>query len=136
MTESAVLPVMKHVKSKLAPDDLGSRLVEEMKSTIWADLEQRYSDEVSKLLSICSFLDLRFKDQHLEDKEIVASITEECIKYFESVHPTETAQSQSAEDGALSDSPPAKRLRGLAAVLKQIPDNDGSTLSSRTPTPR
>jgi len=66
----------------------------------------------------------------------VASITEECIKYFESVHPTETTQSQSAEDGALSDPPPAKRLRGLAAVLKQIQDNDGSTLSSSTPTPR
>jgi len=40
VTASAVLPVMKHVKSKLAPDELGSRLVEEMKSTIWADLEQ------------------------------------------------------------------------------------------------
>jgi len=42
VTASAVLPVMKHVKSKLAPDDLGNRLVEEMKSTIWADLEQKY----------------------------------------------------------------------------------------------
>ena len=41
VTASAVLPVLQHVKSKLAPDESGGRLAEEI---IWNDLEHRYSN--------------------------------------------------------------------------------------------
>ena len=67
ITAFAALPVLKHVRSSSAPNESGSRLVEEMKAIIiiLSDLEHRYSSpEVLKLLSIASFLDPRFKDQY------------------------------------------------------------------------
>ena len=50
-------------------------------------------------------------------------------EHFESVHP------QSAEECAPSDPPLPKRFKGLAAILKHIQDEDGSTQSSSTQTP-
>ena len=142
VTASAVLPIMKHVKSKLSPGSSDSRLAKEMKRTIWNDLETRYVDtEVSEALNISSFLDPRFKDQHLQNKEdTVASITLECMDNYGSIHvndPTETTERHSTEpeDSAVSEPPPAKRLKGLAAVLKHMEQEDGHTDSSSTLTP-
>ena len=57
VTASAVLPVMKHVESKLSVASTDSQLANEMKQTIWNDLEARYSDtEVSEMLEVASFL--------------------------------------------------------------------------------
>ena len=70
VTVSAVLPVMKHVKSKLSPVSSDCRLAKEMKQVMWSDLETRYTGhKVSDILNNSSFLDPRFKDQHLQNKE-------------------------------------------------------------------
>ena len=62
VTASAVLPVMKHEESKLSAASTDSQLANEMKQTIWNDLEARYSDgDVSEMLEVLHFLiqDLR-----------------------------------------------------------------------------
>ena len=56
MTASAIAPVLKHVKSKCAPSEEASKLAEEMRTTIWKDLEAGYSSSImSETLSIASF---------------------------------------------------------------------------------
>ena len=47
-----------------------SALAKHIKNTIWTDLQNRYTDlDVAEVLNIASFLDPRFKDRHLHDKE-------------------------------------------------------------------
>ena len=73
VTASAVLPVMKHAESKLSAASTDSQLASEMKQTIWNDLGARYSDaKVSEILEVASFLDPRFKDQYLKNKDDIS----------------------------------------------------------------
>ena len=141
VTASAVVPIMKHVRSKLSPAANDSQLVTEMKQTIWNDLEPRYSDpEVSEMLDAASFLDPRFKDQHLQNKEnTITRITSECTENYDSIHDnfSETvAESErlSAEPEATEsiETPPAKRLKGLAALLKHIEEENEHSQSHST----
>ena len=76
----------------------------------------RYTEsETLKVLITCSFLDPRFKNQHLENKEeTTVEITEECLTLFQSLHSESHTESQ---DHTASKPPPAKRLKGLAAVI-------------------
>ena len=74
ITASAVYPVLKHVKKKLAVDNTqntqDTALAIQIKQTIWRDLESRYDDPVVvEVLGIASFLDPRFKDKYLHDKK-------------------------------------------------------------------
>ena len=138
VTVSAVLPVMKHVKSKLSPVSSDCRLAKEMKQVIWNDLETRYTDpEVSDILDISSFLDPRFKDQHLQNKEeTVSSITQECTDHYENESTHDRSRestvrlSTEPEDSAVNNPPPAERLKGLAAVLKHIEQEESDTAHS------
>lgn len=65
---SAIIPLLKHVKTKCSPSDDASTLAKEMQraTCIWSDMEQRYSFSVIETLSTATFLDHRFKDQYLE----------------------------------------------------------------------
>ena len=86
--------------------------MKDLKDIIRSDLQNRYDigSPVFKTLSVASFLDPRFKQRHLENKEeIVTRIIDECIGPFVS---SETVQGESP--------PPAKKLKGLAAVLTHI----------------
>lgn len=91
ITASAVYPVLKHVKKKLAVnnklDSEDTALAIQIKQTIWRDLENRYDDPVVvEVLGIASFLDPRFKDRHLHDKkEIMECVTEQCLQYYRTV---------------------------------------------------
>ena len=64
ITASAVYPVLKHVKRNLTVDETkDTTLAIQVKNTIWADLESRYTDPaVVEVLDLASFLDPRFKD--------------------------------------------------------------------------
>ena len=116
VTISAILPVLKRIQKLMAVTEIESRLAMEMK-VISDDLEGRNtSDEIQKLFGMACFLDPRFKDRHLEDKEnIMSAITDECIALVP-VTPTIPAIDLSESDNP----PPKKKLRGLAAVLKRI----------------
>ena len=64
ITASAVYPVLKHVKRNLTVDETkDTTLAIQVKNTIWADLESRYTDPAFvEVLDLASFLDPRFKD--------------------------------------------------------------------------
>ena len=103
VTASALVPIMKHVV-----DSGESRLMKELKDTVRSDLQNRYNigSPVFKTLSVASFLNPRFKQRHLENKEeIVTRIIDECIGSFVS---SETVQGESP--------PPAEILKGLVEL--------------------
>ena len=88
---SVVLPVLKHIKKKLAVDnDKDLILAKGVKEAIWSDLESRYMKTgVSQVLDFASFLDPRFKDkeQYLHDKEeIIQQNTDQCLQYYPTVN--------------------------------------------------
>ena len=56
VTASAVVPLLKHVKTKCTPTTESSRLAKEMQTTIWNNMEPRYSSHVvCDTLSIANF---------------------------------------------------------------------------------
>ena len=143
MTASAVAPLLKHVKSKCAPSEEASKLAEEIRTTIREDLEARYSSSImSETLSIASFLDPRFKDQYLQDREnTLLLIKQECLKISHIVDDRHTEKNQSTSSATKehetdsTEAPHAKQLKGLAAVLKHISEEEGQAhaLPSLTP---
>ena len=144
VTASAVLPVMKHAESKLSAASTDSQLASEMKQTIWNDLEARYSDaKVSEILEVASFLDPRFKDQYLQNKDdIITKIILECTENYGSIHEEskEIAESdkpsgepESTDSAYSTGPPPAKRLKGLAALLKHIEQESEPSTNTLTP---
>ena len=70
VTASDVLPVMKHAESKLSAASTDSQFTNEMKQTIWNDLEARYSDAgVSEMLEFLHFL-IRDLRMYLQNKDV------------------------------------------------------------------
>ena len=119
-------PVLQHVKKKLAIDN-----TQVIDHTNKANNVERFREQifVVEVLGMASFLDPRFKDRHLHDKkEIMECITEQCLQYYQTVMSTDSIGETSIPPGK-QDAIPAKRMRGLAAVIKHIiDDNDESTL--------
>ena len=61
VTASAVVPLLKHVKTKCTPATGASRLAKEMQTTTWNDIEPQYSSYVvPDTLSIASLFGPRF----------------------------------------------------------------------------
>ena len=92
VTISALLPVMKHINTNLlcaSPSD--NILVKEIKTVIKCDLQARYqSPKVALLLELASYLDPRFRDRYLQNREDTLSIIkEECLSLMdESTEPS------------------------------------------------
>ena len=103
VTASVVNPVLKHIQKKLAEIESDTSLVKEVKEVISSDLKRRLSDpEVCEILDLASFLDPRFKEQHLSDKEgTKQQIIDQCLQYYQTVHVNET--SKSPTDSSTSD---------------------------------
>ena len=137
VTASVVLPVLKHIKKKLAVDnDRDSTLAKGVKETIWSDLQSRYIETgVYEVLDFASFLDPIFKDkeQYLHDKdEIIQQITDQRLQYYLIVNDIDTNDVSSTSD--LEEVHPAKRMKGLAAVLQHIAeDNNVHSVTPLTP---
>ena len=115
-----------------------------MKQTIWNDLEARYSDaKVSEILEVASFLDPRFKDQYLQNKDdIITKIILECTEDYGSIHEESkqiaesdnlSAEPKSTDSAYSTGPPPSKRLKGLAALLKHIEQESEPSTSILTP---
>ena len=116
VTVSAILTIYKHVKEVLVVSEGDSRMVSEMKRVISNDFAQRNtSPEVQQLLSMASFLDPRFRDKYLEEKEeIISAIRSECIPLVSVTDPP--CEIERAE----MEPPVSKRPKGLAAILRHI----------------
>lgn len=121
VTASALRCILVHLKSVLGTSSTDNRITKNMKNTMLQDLNSRYSlPQISKVLDICSFLDPRFKSQHLEENEsTLMSITEECL----SIYPAEPAAvtgGTSTPTVAEVEPPQPKKLKGLSAILKRV----------------
>ena len=139
VTASAVIPLLKHVKTKCSPAANATTLAKEMQTAILTDIEPRYHSDVFETLSISTFLDPRFKDQYLEDKEeSLLAIKRKCLvlnpessrSTNSSLSDTDSTQSTQAEEPQAP--PPRKRLKGLAAVLESINEEEGTSSTQLT----
>ena len=83
VTVSAVLPLLQHITSNLLmPTDDDANLTKE-KQRVKADLESRYQERDLLFLSLCSFLDLRFKMEYLKDEDLVLeAVKDEMAAFF------------------------------------------------------
>ena len=127
---------LRHIKTKLGVDnDKDSILAKGVKEAIWSDLESRYMKTgVPEVLNFASFLDPRFKDkkQYLHDKdEIIQQNTDQCLQYYPTVNDIDT---NDASTSVVEEVHPAKRVKGLAAVLQHIAEDDNIySVTSLTP---
>lgn len=89
-------------------------------------------------------MDPRFKDHYLQDKEgTLLSVKGECLKVTPDVNSTQSDSSQSTtaspsaneDTSSRAEAPPAKRLKGLAAVLQCISNEEGAASTQPTLTP-
>ena len=89
-------------------------------------------------------MDLRFKDHYLQDKEgTLLSVKGECLEVTPDVNSTQSDGSQSTtaspsaneDTSSRAEAPPAKRLKGLAAVLQCISNEEGAASTQPTLTP-
>ena len=93
-------------------------LATQMKTAISTDLNRRNnSPELGSLIDRASFLDPRFRDQYVEDKDAtIDGVKSECLPFA-----TVSAAVGAAETGSVSENlPPTKKAKGLAAVLSNI----------------
>ena len=126
VTVSALRPLLNHLLTNLLHVDLGSNgLINEMKDIIRRDLSTRYnSPEIAVLLDKCSFLDPRFKAEYLEDKEgTFEALTSEAAALADKTTPPTHEHEEETP-------PPAKRAKGLAAILKKVPMRSPIELTS------
>ena len=72
VTISAVKPILTHIATKLEEDEDDTEMTKEIKERIRVDLELRYMNaDTKQLLELASFLDLRFKMAHLDDRAAI-----------------------------------------------------------------
>ena len=126
VTASAVIPVLKHVKSVLEPESADNQLNARMKNIIWSDLQNRYGEDEDfyNSLSLASFVDPRFKYRHLDRKEIVEVMKKECMEFYSP--PCSTTTTTQVLD------PPSKKPKGLAGLLASIEKDDQTTSQSHS----
>ena len=125
VTVSALRPLLNHLLTNLHVDLGSNGLINEMKDIIRRDLSTRYnSPEIAVLLDKCSFLDPRFKAEYLEDKEgTLEALTSEAAALADKTTPPTHEHEEETP-------PPAKRAKGLAAILKKVPMRSPIELTS------
>ena len=124
VTVSAIRPLLNHILEDLlvvSSDDCS--LVKEMKETISDDLSARYIDlELPKLIDKCSYLDPRFRTCYLNNKEeTLVQIKSEAITIADNIY---------KENPDEDEPPPAKKSKGLGAILTKIVGTDSGSEAS------
>lgn len=116
ITVSAIRPLLKHILGELlavSPDD--TSFTKDLKEIISDKLQAQYLHQnVAQILDVCSFLDPRFRIAYLADKtSTLAQIESEACEVTDEII---NEQSQNMEE--ITQPAPSKKLKGLAAVLK------------------
>ena len=131
---SVVRPLLRHILDEIlavSPEDCP--LSKEIKEIISDKLQTYYiHEEISDLLYKCTYLDPRFKTRYLSNEEqIQAQIKQEAKDVCHSVmqelqEPDHTATS-------VPGAPPAKKVKGVGAILKTIVNKRNSEHLSTHP---
>ena len=130
---SAVKPVLSHMSTEaLAESDDDSPLTKDIKRRILTDIESRYLDpEVDELLDLASFLDPRFKTEHICQENmdtIKARLQAEGMGSTTSIPPVGSAEEE-GEPTEVEVEPPSKKKK-LATILKKKNKTTAGTSSS------
>ncbi|MGH0158908.1 UNVERIFIED_CONTAM: hypothetical protein FKN15_036490 [Acipenser sinensis] len=84
VTISALSPLLQHLHRDILDvnADQDREMVKQLKRTISEDLQSRYSAEgVKQFVSVCSFLDPRFRQEYLENKDAtLAAVKQEAVE--------------------------------------------------------
>ena len=140
---SSIRSVIKHIHEEaLVEKDDDVSLVRDMKRRIRTDLDSRYTDsKVQYLLDISSFLDPRFKVEHITEENQTAfkeAVIQEGLQIFHLAiaEETEPAQSSLTSVATSSSDPcdeqlPPKKKSKLARILKSSNDSEQRRLTPR-----
>lgn len=125
VTVSAIRPLLNHIIQDLLHVSLDDcAIIKEKK--ISDKLQARYiSQEISDFLDKCSYLDPRFQEVHLADKDrTLGHIQSEAVSNSEAVSIADElriSRGSSSTDDKEAEGPPApKKLKGLGAILKKL----------------
>ena len=127
---SAVKPVLSHMSTEaLAESDDDTPLTKDIKRRILTDIESRYlHPDVDELLDIASFLDPRFKTEHICHENvdsIKARLQDEGMELAGCISVAESVEDQ-AEPAETDNEPPPKKKK-LAKILKKKNRTTSST---------
>ena len=142
VTVSSIKPTLSFIKdATMATDDDTRSLTEDLKASIRADFQKRYTSDVTQTLqNTATWLDPRYKTAYLIDEECTNAtekIKEEMITLQAeragdaADAPDEARQRQNdapnAPDNVEDDQPPAKKMkRSLATLLGQVKKSSAS----------
>ena len=127
---STIKPVLSVLqRNVLAPSLDDTTLTSDIKSKVWQYIEAKYEDQkIQKLLNISTYLDPRFIDTYVVDKEAVVSmIKDEAMEVY-----SHDCQVQVSSICNSESSPPSKK-RKLGAWLKQAGELDTTTTEPLRP---
>ena len=125
VTISAIGPIIRHIQKDMTASSDDSNLAKQMKKVLIEDLMKRNtSARVKMVMDISTFLDPRFKDCHFEEgssrENIISSVTEECILLLDTSDNISGKAISLEESCETDDVPPAKKAKGLAAIMSKI----------------
>ena len=133
VTCSAIRPLLHHVVEICKEEDEDMPLSVEMKSVISTNLSSRYESAViSLIVDKCSFLDPRFKENYVADTDLTKSnLLTEMLEQHQDDCSTSLTNPPQQQD-SLEPEPPAKKAKGLTAILKRLP-NPKSNVPNQQP---
>ena len=141
VTVSSIKPTLSFIKDATMATDDDTSLTEDLKASIRADFQKRYTSDVTQTLqNTATWLDPRYKTAYLTDEECrnaTEKIKEEMITLQveragdAADAPDEARQRQNdapnAPDNVEDDQPPAKKMkRSLATLLGQVKKSSAS----------
>ena len=115
VTMSTIKPVLSVLlQSVLAPSSDDTTLTSDVKSNVWQYIEAKYEDQnIQQILNKSTYLDPRFIDTYVDNKEAVVSMIED-----EAMEVYSHSQVEIPAVSCSNSSPPLKK-RKLGAWLKQ-----------------
>ena len=78
VTVSSILPILHNLKAKVLPKKEDTTLTKDIIKSVLDDLAGRYESE-NQFLSLCTFLDPRFKMEYTCNKEELKEKVKECV---------------------------------------------------------
>ena len=119
VTVSAILPLLHHIQNTILTNTPGeSNLTKEIKARIKSDLENRYSEEITLFLRVCTFLDPRFKLTQESNTSIIEAIKQTVKDEMELIgQPTTSPAPSTGEGGSNHQIKHTKLLGGKYLVI-------------------
>ena len=128
VTVSSILPVLHNLKAKvLLPKEEDTTLTKDIKKSVLDDLPGRYESE-NQFLSLCTFLDPRFKMEYTCNKEELKEKVKESVLQLVQEENRAIEVSESHSTKSSTDPPPPKK-RKLTVFLKKTSDSTTTDLS-------